>query len=160
MTPQAPTKVKAQPIINRDMTVAIPPLKPEIEVASPMQREDYEEYATDVYEWLSMARLESPRILSGDHIDPYLSRYQVPGNNIEQLPPTKICKITWEGFFGSDWARRILVDVMLALPSKAWFSLSATTVSTGLVAQNTDCTFLRLPNSPGEYFMWEVKGHE
>lgn len=160
MTPQAPTKVNAQPIINRDMTVAIPPLKPEIEVASPMQREDYEEYATDVYEWLSMARLESPRILSGDHIDPYLSRYQVPGNNIEQLPPTKICKITWEGFFGSDWARRILVDVMLALPSKAWFSLSATTVSTGLVAQNTDCTFLRLPNSPGEYFMWEVKGHE
>lgn len=160
MTPQAPTNLKAELIINRDLMVTIPPLKPEIDVASSMQRADYEDYASDIYEWLSLVRLESPRILASDEIDPYLSRYHVPGNDDEQLHPTKICKISWEGFFGSDWARQTLVDVMLALPSKAWFSLSATTFSTGLVAENTDCTFLRLPDLPGEYFIWEVKAHE
>lgn len=125
-----------------------------------MQREDYEDFATGIYEWLSLLRLESPRVLSGDQIDPYLSRYQVPGDNSEQVQATKLCRITWQGFFSSDWARQTLVDVILALPSKTWFSFSATTFSTGLVAENSECTFLRLPNSPGEYFMWEVKGHQ
>ncbi|KAH8177755.1 ribonuclease P 40kDa (Rpp40) subunit domain-containing protein [Sarocladium implicatum] len=34
--------------------------------------------AADLYEWLSLVRLDSPRIQTGDSIDAYLSRYDAP----------------------------------------------------------------------------------
>lgn len=122
-------------------------------------RDEYEEFATNIYEWLSLLRLESPRILSGDDIDPYLSRYRVPGD-IPHQQPAALCKISWQGFLSSAWARKTLVDLILALPAKTWFSFSATTFSSGMIAESSDFTFLRPPESPREYFGWEVKSHD
>ena len=121
-------------------------------------KDDYEQFSTDVYEWLSLVRLESPRILSTDQIDPYLSRYQVPGASQDPQPAT-LCKISWQGFLSSPWARKTLVDVILALPAKTWFSFSATTFSTGMMAESSELTLFRPPSSPREYFLWEIKGH-
>lgn len=138
------------------MDVTMPNLKPTIESIAPSANENFEDFSTRLYEWLSLARLQSPRIGSRDAIDPYLSRYQVPDGEQQ----AKICLITWQGFLAPSWSRQLLIDTITALPSKTWFSFSTTTFSKGLAGDNSECTILRLPDSSGEYFMWEVKGHE
>lgn len=117
--------------------------------------DDFDDFATELYEWLSLVRLQSPRIQVGDQIDPYLSRYQAPEGD-----EAKVCKISWQGFLAPSWARQALIDIITALPLKAWFSFSTTTFSKGLAGDNSECTILRLPGSSGEYLLWEVKGHE
>jgi ribonuclease P/MRP protein subunit RPP40 len=109
-----------------------------------------------LYEWLSLVRLQSPRIQVGDQIDPYLSRYQVP----EGEAKGKICRISWQGFLAPSWCRQTLIDIITAMPPKAWFSFSTTTFSKGLAGDNSECTILRPPDSSKEYLMWEVRGHE
>lgn len=122
-------------------------------------KDEYEEFATNIYEWLSLVRLESPRILSSDDIDPYLSRYRVPGDSQDQQA-VSLCKISWRGFLSSAWARKTLVDVILALPAKTWFSFSATTFSSGMMAESSEFALFRPPESQREYFLWEVKSHD
>jgi ribonuclease P/MRP protein subunit RPP40 len=134
----------------------MPKLSPDVGSLSTSGREDFEDFSTGVYEWLSLVRLQSPRIEVGDKIDPYLSRYQVPESEAE----SKICKISWQGFFAPYWSRQTLIDIITTLPPKSWFSFSTTTFSKGLAGDNAECTILRLPSSTGEYLMWEVKGHE
>jgi ribonuclease P/MRP protein subunit RPP40 len=141
----------------QDVFVNLPPLRPGSDMVASGDREEYEEFATDIYEWLSLVRLESPRILLGDGIDPYLSRYRVPG----ETPQTaSLCKVSWQGCFSSAWARRTLLDMILALPAKTWFSFIATTFSSGLIAESSEVTLFRPPESPREYFLWEVKSHD
>ena len=122
---------------------------------------ELDEYATDVYEWLYLVRLGSPRVAVGDTIDPYLSTYAVPGGlDGEGAQEGKLCRVSWEGFLSPTWARQLLADVVLAVPPKAWFSLSATSFARSIVGDHTECTILRPPGSPGEYFLWDIKGHE
>jgi ribonuclease P/MRP protein subunit RPP40 len=134
----------------------IPKLSPDASFLAPGGKEDLEDFATGLYEWLSLVRLQSPRIEAGDQIDPYLSRYEVPG--AEQQG--KICKISWQGFLAPSWSRQTLIDIIIALPPQAWFAFSTTTFSKGLAGDSVECTILRPPNSVGEYLMWEVKTHE
>lgn len=122
-------------------------------------RESLEEFATDVYEWLSLVRLESPRISTGDEVDPFLSRYSVPGDP-DDRQHTTLCKISWQGFISPVWARRVLMDMLLGLPSQSWFSLSAISFGKGVNGDSTECTVMRPPNTPGEYMLWDIHGHE
>ncbi|KAK5996616.1 hypothetical protein PT974_01953 [Cladobotryum mycophilum] len=58
------------------------PLQLPSEMLAEGDQEGLEEIATDIYEWLSLVRLESPRVTANDSIDPYLSRgsYPQPGS--------------------------------------------------------------------------------
>ncbi|KXX80614.1 Ribonuclease P protein subunit p40 [Madurella mycetomatis] len=152
-----PTNYTCTPDAVEGMDVNIPTLKPSIESIAATAREDFEDFSTRLYEWLSLARLQCPRIETGDKIDPYLSRYQVPDGDEQQA---KICKITWQGFLAPSWSRTTLIDIIAALPSRAWFSFSTTTFSKGLAGHNSECTILRPSDSSGEYIMWEIKAHE
>ncbi len=152
----SPTKYTANPDIVQRVNAVIPKLSPEADWLSPGGREDFEDFSTGLYEWLSLVRLQSPRIEVGDHIDQYLSRYQVPSAEGEG----KICKITWKGFLSPSWSRQTLIDILAALPTDSWFSFSATSFPKGLAGDTAECTVLRPPNSSGEYLMWEVKAHE
>lgn len=140
----------------RDIDTLVPKLSPDIGFTAAAAREDFEDFATDLYEWLSLVRLQSPRVQVGDQIDPYLSQYQIPEGGKEG----KICKISWQGFLSPSWARQTMIDIVAALPPRAWFSFSTTTFTKGLAGDNAECTILRPPNSSGEYLMWEVRGHE
>lgn len=154
-----PTKCTSKPEVAQDVDVTSPLLKPAADMVANEGSHDFEEFASDIYEWLSLVRLQSPRILTTDSMDTYLSRYQVPGE-ADQHKADKLCKISWEGFLSPTFARKALSDVILAVPSRTWLSLSVSTFSTGFYGDATECTFLRAPNSPGEYMMWEVKSHE
>ncbi|CAJ2512680.1 Uu.00g007990.m01.CDS01 [Anthostomella pinea] len=154
-----PTRYTSSPGIVGGLDVKIPPLKPPQAILENQNRLDLDEYATEIYEWLSLLRLESPRLDQTDSIDPYLSDYVVPGNS-EEVHAGKLCKVSWQGFISPTWVRQTLADVIFALPSKSWFSLSATSLTRGTIDSSTDCTILRPPQSPGEYFLWETKGHD
>ncbi|KAI1382951.1 ribonuclease P 40kDa subunit [Hypoxylon trugodes] len=153
-----PTKYTSNPDVSQELLTKVPQLKPPPAILSSQNRPDLDEFATDLYEWISLIRLGSPRVNVDDKIDPYLSGYAVPGES--EMQEGKLCRISWQGFIPPKWTHRILADVILALPSKSWFSLSATSFARGLVGDSADCTILRPPNSPGEYFVWDIKRHE
>lgn len=150
-----PTNCVAKPAISDSIEAKLPELKPPVEFLVPAARDDFETFATEIYEWLSLVRLESPRVNPTDNIDPFLSRYQVPG---EQR--TNVRVITWEGFLAPSWSRKMLIDIITTLPTNIWFSFGTSTFSKGFIGDNSECTILRPQNSDGEYIMWEVKPHE
>lgn len=69
--------------------------------------DDFEDWALEIYEWLSLVAMKSPRILSEDTIDPFLSRYQVPDNDSGKALNTLI--LTWTGFIPAMWIRHLFV---------------------------------------------------
>ncbi|KAK5657789.1 hypothetical protein OQA88_2862 [Cercophora sp. LCS_1] len=152
----SPTSCVASPETSKSIETKLPTLKPPVELLVPAAREDFETFATEVYEWLSLVRLGSPRVHPKDEIDPFLSRYQVPG--VERQANVRV--ITWEGFLAPSWSRKILIDIITTLPTDTWFSFSTSTFSKGIVGDNSECTILRPQDSNGEYILWEVKPHE
>jgi ribonucleases P/MRP protein subunit RPP40 len=135
----------------------VPPLQPAAEFIEPGAREDLDCFSAELYEWLSLVRLGSPRIDPKDDINPFLSRYQTPGSG----DLAELYKISWQGYLSPIWCRDILVHVMATVPTKSsWFSFTTTTFSKGVAGNNAECTILRPPNSTGEYLMWEIKSHE
>ncbi|PSR92139.1 ribonuclease P 40kDa subunit [Coniella lustricola] len=145
--------------IFESINVILPSLKPSMARDTTLDLDDVPDSLADTYEWLSLVRLQSPRLLSTDTIDPFLSRYSVPGNPEEQTA-TRLCRVCWEGFFSPDFARQVLVNVLLKLPSRTWFSLSAASFSQTMCGEVTESTFLRLPELPQEYLLWQIRSHE
>jgi ribonucleases P/MRP protein subunit RPP40 len=155
------TLCTAQPTHTNPVEVTLPPLTIPAEVLSSEHTTDFDDFATELYEWLSLVRLESPRLRASDSIDGYLSRYRVPGNpDSEKQGTAKISKMTWRGFLNPTWAKKLLIDALVAAPSKSWLGFSATTFAQGLTSEAREVAFLRPPETPDEYFVWEVRGHE
>lgn len=154
-----PTKYTSAPSVEEDLKIETPILKiPESANSNDAQLE-LEDFATGIYEWLSLLKLSSPRVESGDEIDPFLSRYSVPCSSGE-AEAVKLCKISWRGFIAPGWARQTLVDVILSVSSRSWFSLSVASFGKGVRGEGSECTILRLPDAPGEYLLWDIHDHE
>ncbi|KAJ3578178.1 hypothetical protein NPX13_g2393 [Xylaria arbuscula] len=154
-----PTTYTSKPAVTQNMATNSPPLGIPSAVLSDRSRQDLGEYSTELYEWLSLVRLKSPRVEPHDNIDPYLSTYTVPGGT-NGTNGSQLCKITWQGFISPGWAANILAELIKTLPPKAWCSFSTTPFTRGVVGLGADYTIFRPPNSPGEYILWEIKGHE
>lgn len=113
-----------------------------------------EERGTDLYEWLSLVRLESARVEPDDNIDPYLSRYCVTGKTSERL---NICKITWQGFIGTTWLRDLARDAVAVCPRRSWLSIIATSSHCVEMGVNAESVLLRPPGQEDQYLMWQIK---
>ncbi|KAI9158836.1 Ribonuclease P protein subunit p40 [Paramyrothecium foliicola] len=147
------------PMQNLDTSPALMAIPPSILTDSDRPR--LEEWASELYEWFSLVRLMSPRILAGDNVDPYLSRYDAPaGGSEDKASNTRLSKVSWQGFMASDWFHRLLVDILVAWPTQSWFYLSATTVSKGSSGDGKEVAFLRPSLADGEYLMWEIASAE
>lgn len=73
-----------------------------------------DELAMDLYEWLALVSLESPRICAQDSIDFFLSRYAVPnGANAE---PQRLVKIRWNGLLPARWISKLWMKTLLVPP--------------------------------------------
>lgn len=113
--------------------------------------------ASDLYEWLSLIRLESPRVRAGDHVDPYLSRYRAPGDASGQM---EVCRVSWQGFISTQWVRGLLAALVTKCPSQAWFSLNATELAKNIYATGNEISLVRPQGASDEYLMWEIKSTE
>jgi Ribonuclease P 40kDa (Rpp40) subunit len=71
------------------------------------------EASYELIEWLGLVVLQSPRVLHGDSIDPYLSRYAAPEGSTE-IQSLRIIK--WQGLIGARWLTRMLNTCMLVSP--------------------------------------------
>lgn len=154
-----PVMCTASPEILEEVDVTLPSLKPPPDLVTESDPQNTSDSVSEIYEWLSLVRLQSPRISSRDTIDPFLSRYQAPGEADEQTT-AKLCTISWEGFLSPNFARQMLMNALLRLPSRDWFSLTVSSFSKSFHGDAAECTILRPPSSPGEYLLWDIRSHE
>lgn len=145
--------LEVQPAVASLGLIQQPSLNIAYEAEPTKYNENIEEYATDIYEWISLARLQSPRIASNDNIDGYLSRYQVPNRS---EPDINMWKISWSGFIDPTWFRKLLIGMMKGCPSQSWFSLTALGFEQGLAQASAETTIMRLPEEADEFMMWEI----
>jgi ribonucleases P/MRP protein subunit RPP40 len=137
---------------------AVPPLAPPRGITMDSGSEELLEFASGIYEWLSLLRLESPRVSSADSVNPYLSRYRLPGGP-GQSAVARLVTVFWEGLLPPCLARSLLVEAILALPSQSWFSISVCAFPKGFSGNAAETTFLRPPSSPSEYLLWDIRSH-
>lgn len=120
-------------------------------------RSGLEETATELYEWLSLHRLQSPRATIGDFVDPFLSRYSIPSG---EGGHDQICLLSWQGFLPSSWLRDLVTDALAACSPHQWVAISSTNFSRALPGNADDLMLLRASGNANEYLMWEVKGSD
>lgn len=136
----------------------MPRLLPQMELED-KSMDEFNDFSVDLYEWLSLISLESPRVNINDKIDPFLSRYSPPEPDPASPKTEELVKITWEGFLSPSWAYTVFVQALLAATVDMWFSFAVLGFNESLPSDSTDCTVLRLPGQPGqpsEYILWEV----
>lgn len=136
---------------TESLQVKTPVLTPPAETNS-SYADDFEDYAVEIHEWMSLIQLSSPRIDPSDKLDPFLSRYS-PGDNLSN---SSLVKITWRGFLSPTWAHQTFVQMVLAAPKDAWFVCSVASFVEGSLENCKDCTILKLPDAPNEYVLWEM----
>jgi ribonuclease P/MRP protein subunit RPP40 len=114
---------------------------------------DFQEFAAEMHEWLSLVSLDSPRVKSTDKIDPFLSRYTPPGD-----PDTtdNLVKVTWTGFISPSWAHKNFVEILLAIPRKSWLSYYVGSFGATWNGEGKNSTILKVPDASNEYVLWEV----
>lgn len=69
--------------------------------------DEFEQWSLETYEWLSLVAAGSPRVLRGDTVDPFLSRYQVPDANEEKS--LTLVTLTWVGLIPAGWIRELFM---------------------------------------------------
>ncbi|RDA87446.1 hypothetical protein CP532_2811 [Ophiocordyceps camponoti-leonardi (nom. inval.)] len=134
-------------------------VKPQIaaSILADGDRTSLEETATELYEWLSLIRLRSPRVAANDAIDPFLSRYSVPDGTHGQ---TNICLLSWRGFMAATWLRSLVTDALEACSPQHWIFISATTLSTNVARLGNELALLRPSGVVDEYLMWETSNSD
>lgn len=110
--------------------------------------------AADLYEWLSLVRLGSPRVLYKDSIDPYLSRYSPP-----DCPPGEINvgRISWDGLMSPSWVSNLASALLAACPEDSWFAICATDMPAGGLGGHCETTIMKPPGQNSRYWMWDIK---
>jgi ribonuclease P/MRP protein subunit RPP40 len=147
-----PTRRKIFPEIILNIKVNLPQLKPPTETITGYA-ENFEDFAVETHEWLSLISLGSPRINPDSHIDSFLCRYVSPGN---PTISSKLVKITWQGFFSSSWAHKLFVQALSTVPREAWFAYYVGGFGESCLGGSKDCTILKEPEGINEYILWEV----
>lgn len=151
-----PIRCTSAPQTTEHPDVAVPPLTRPPGPIADRGNEELPGFASEIYEWLSLLRLQSPRVSSADSVDPYLSRYQPPGEP-GQRTASRLCTVVWEGLLPPCFARNVLVEAILALPSKSWFSMAVSDFPKGFSGDTAESTFLRPPGCPSEYLLWDIR---
>ncbi|CAK7562468.1 MAG: hypothetical protein SEPTF4163_000314 [Sporothrix epigloea] len=168
----SPTWVTVEPTVIQHANIALPPLgrPPSLLVGggAGSDRLETEEAVVELYEWLSLVRLGSPRVGAADSIDPYLSRYAVPVSDINESSTPSVgdlCILRWCGFFSPTWACQTLLSALVAMPTSsanAWLAMSVSGFATSksLTGESAECTYFRPSDAPSEYLLWEVHSYE
>ena len=120
-------------------------------------RANLEIEACELYEWLSLIRLQSPRVASADGIDDFLARYYTP-----QQPQgvVEVCKISWQGFIGPHWLRQLVAILLTTSSQRSWFAVTATQFSRNISGICNELTLLKAAEKPSEYLLWNIESPE
>lgn len=147
-----PSNKTSIPQISEEFKTNIPSLIPPAEV-DPKYGHDFEDYAIETNEWLSMALIESPRLLSTDSIDSFLSRYAPPNNST----PGSLVKIRWQGLISPTWAYKLFVSTLLATPQELWSACSISGFADDWGTIGHHSLVLKFPESQSDFVLWDVQ---
>jgi ribonucleases P/MRP protein subunit RPP40 len=148
--------VNCAPKISAQIEVELPRLQPP-NGHKDMYEDDFGDFSVEMYEWISLISLGSPRVDPKDRVDPFLSRYTPPSAELHSLKVTDVVKITWNGFTSSPWAYKIFVQTLLEAKPDMWFSFAVLGFKESIPRESGDCTVLKLPGVGNEYMLWEVE---
>lgn len=140
--------------VHTGISLAVPHLQPPRDMSA--SSDDFRDMASDLYEWLSLVSLQSPRLEASDDIDPYLSRYTPPSPQGGHQEPQALAQMTWQGFMSGAVAHDTLITVLQKATPQMWFSISANSFAGNLAVSCKDCTILKLPGPSNEYMLWEI----
>ncbi|KAG5932285.1 hypothetical protein E4U60_005337 [Claviceps pazoutovae] len=119
-------------------------------------RLDMQEIGLCVYEWLSLLKLESPRVQYGDNVDTFLSRYRVASRDRKQV---SICRISWVGLIGTTWFQNLVRDVMTVNATEGWLSFSSNSFcDVSLSGIGSELVMLRASTKEDQYLTWRLIG--
>jgi len=101
--------------------------------------------AEQLFEWISLAMLNSPRIRIDDAIDPFLSRYTIPQSEAEnedmnsESASTELVRLRWRAFISPKALTTLWVEVSKAVDT-SWFAMGVSCFSGGpyLLLQNSE----------------------
>ncbi|KAI9731668.1 MAG: hypothetical protein M1818_007798 [Claussenomyces sp. TS43310] len=117
-----PNVVNCEPQISPNIKISMPRLEPPSDPGAP-DDDDFGEHSVNLYEWLSLIALESPRVTIDDQIDAYLSRYAPPESRSAEPVIAEVVKVTWTGFISASWAHNVFVQTLIVATSKTWFAV-------------------------------------
>jgi ribonuclease P/MRP protein subunit RPP40 len=151
-----PVVVTCSPKASTGLRAEIPVLQPPINPKDDFG-DDFSNYAEEIYEWLSLIALESPRVSVDDSVDSFLSRYSPPPGAGQANHGSELVKISWEGFMSPSWAHGALIQSLRAATTNMWFSFAVSGFSESLSTESRDTTILKLPGFASDYMLWEVE---
>ena len=109
----APIQRVVTPTTTHLKSVLIPPLIPlESAPKGSTEKELVRLQALELSEWLALVVLGSPRIQSQDEIDPYLSRYEVPGSDEKLAKNGNVVLVRWRGFLPVKWVEGLWLSLL------------------------------------------------
>lgn len=155
-TEPPPQVVHVRPQVTRYADVFIP--VPGIVFGKETNPEEYEERASEVFEWAGMACLGAQRLKANDRVDPYVAVYEVP-------TPSRVGNLThvrWKGTLDSAFVQSVLTtavslvtacppgdDSLISLTIHSNPTASVSYITSSGLAEMKD-TPLRVPRSDGE----------
>ena len=80
-------------------------LPPEAAVQS---KDDFDDWCNEITEWLTLASLESPRILEGNTVDLRVSRYEALSPADPSTSNLRVLR--WTGLLSPEWCTRLLIS--------------------------------------------------
>lgn len=113
--PLLPTTVTMSDVLAPSILTNIP-----YHAAGPISSEETQETLYDVLEYLDMLSLASPRVQTTDQVDPFISRYEVPGlservdNGSTDKTGQAVRVVKWAGLIPIQWVLELLCAVMCA----------------------------------------------
>ncbi|KAG6013489.1 hypothetical protein E4U54_006679 [Claviceps lovelessii] len=147
----------AETQISQDITSPPPALDVGSSIWKASSRAEVQEAALHIYEWLSLFRLESPRVQSGDHIDKFLSRYEVASSVHGKLEQMDVCRISWVGLIGATWFQNLVCDVLAVHPAEGWLSVISNSFhDVSLTGNGSELVILRPSTEEDRYLMWTL----
>ncbi|KAK2755904.1 hypothetical protein FQN54_005700 [Arachnomyces sp. PD_36] len=105
------------PQITTLPNILVPPLHSLSLSTSTSTHREHQDNLTSLSEWLSLLSLSSPRTNANDDIDPYLSRYEVPGSGAaeeeeEEGKTSNLVRVAWRGLIPEKWVGELLVVLL------------------------------------------------
>ncbi|KAJ5280984.1 hypothetical protein N7478_006356 [Penicillium angulare] len=103
-----PQWIECAPLQNSFGRVLVPSLKGL--VSTDMPEVELQDACGSVSEWIAMTQLRSPRVSVDDDVDPFLSRYSVPG--VEEASAQDLISLRWHAFISPQWTINLISSLL------------------------------------------------
>lgn len=112
IVPVNPSSTLLQNVLVPSSLTTPPDLStPRTAAKSTLPSEEAQESLYDLFEYLDLLSLRSPRVLQNHRVDPFISRYSVP-DGTESAHVSHVRVLSWTGLISARWALQLFCHFM------------------------------------------------